>query len=402
MDYTFVALMNEFLSILMVYLFGRNFTKMEFSRFFGSSSQVMGIKCMEMSNGPERGVRIAEIRTGGGLEYIVAVDRGMDIAHAFYKDIPLAWISPSGITGPWFYDPRGYEWSRGFYGGMLVSCGYTYSGHPSVDGGEELGLHGRASYSPANLTSIEEKWIDDDFFMEISGEIREIKVFEPNVKLKRIIRSYGGRNIIEIEDIFSNEGFSSQPFQMLYHINLGFPLVDSTSSLAISSVFCAPRDKDAEVAVENFDKFSEPTPGFREQVFFHYVIPDENGYAHVLLSNYDLELGIHIKFSLGNVVDRMVQWKMMGTGMYVLGIEPSNCFVMGRKIERELGTLHYIAPGEHKHQKVILEVIDNANKLRKIANEIKSITKVPRPEIVDTKILAEKIKSGRFCELSEV
>lgn len=43
---------------------------------------------------------------------------------------------------------------------------------------------------------------------------------------------------------------------------------------------------------------------------------------------------------------QLVQWKMPGAGTHVLGVEPSNCLVGGRKKERELGTLVYLEPGE--------------------------------------------------------
>jgi hypothetical protein len=37
---------------------------------------------------------------------------------------------------------------------------------------------------------------------------------------------------------------------------------------------------------------------------------------------------------------------MPGAGEHVLGVEPSNCWVGGRKNEREQGTLIYLEPGE--------------------------------------------------------
>ena len=42
----------------------------------------------------------------------------------------------------------------------------------------------------------------------------------------------------------------------------------------------------------------------------------------------------------------LVQWKMMGEGLYVVGLEPANCHVEGRCAERERGTLQILQPGE--------------------------------------------------------
>jgi hypothetical protein len=42
------------------------------------------------------------------------------------------------------------------------------------------------------------------------------------------------------------------------------------------------------------------------------------------------------------------EWKMMGEGVYVVGLEPGNCHVQGRAKEREMGTLEILEPGEEK------------------------------------------------------
>jgi hypothetical protein len=43
----------------------------------------------------------------------------------------------------------------------------------------------------------------------------------------------------------------------------------------------------------------------------------------------------------------LVQWKMMGEGTYVLGIEPANCPVIGGRVAAsEQGALPQLAPGE--------------------------------------------------------
>ena len=36
----------------------------------------------------------------------------------------------------------------------------------------------------------------------------------------------------------------------------------------------------------------------------------------------------------------------MGEGLYVVGLEPANCHVEGRAVERERGTLQIMQPGE--------------------------------------------------------
>jgi hypothetical protein len=41
----------------------------------------------------------------------------------------------------------------------------------------------------------------------------------------------------------------------------------------------------------------------------------------------------------GDTLPILSQWKSMASGDYVLGLEPTNCFIMGRHEERKNGTL---------------------------------------------------------------
>ena len=54
-------------------------------------------------------------------------------------------------------------------------------------------------------------------------------------------------------------------------------------------------------------------------------------------------------------LDWFVEWKMMGVGEYVLGLEPANCTPDGRKVMRENGTLKFVAPGEEYKTKITFE-----------------------------------------------
>ena len=42
----------------------------------------------------------------------------------------------------------------------------------------------------------------------------------------------------------------------------------------------------------------------------------------------------------------LAHWRSMASGDYVCGLEPTNCYIMGRKFERENGTLPVLQPFE--------------------------------------------------------
>jgi hypothetical protein len=65
-------------------LFNRSWKRSELLNYIGDLSQIAGIKLGELSDGTERGLRVAEVRTGSGLAFSVLLDRGMDIGPASY------------------------------------------------------------------------------------------------------------------------------------------------------------------------------------------------------------------------------------------------------------------------------------------------------------------------------
>jgi hypothetical protein len=60
----------------MATLFGQQYTRQQLLRYVGDVSQVGGVQLKTMDNGPERGVRTADFRTGSGLRFAVLIDRG--------------------------------------------------------------------------------------------------------------------------------------------------------------------------------------------------------------------------------------------------------------------------------------------------------------------------------------
>ena len=83
---------------------------------------------MSLGDGVERGVRVLEFRTGGGLRFTVLVDRAMDIAECEYKGQAIGWHSPTGFRHPALHEYEGedgFAWARSF-SGFLVTCGLDH------------------------------------------------------------------------------------------------------------------------------------------------------------------------------------------------------------------------------------------------------------------------------------
>jgi uncharacterized protein DUF4432 len=342
----------------MAYLFGKHWTQAELLPYVGHLDQIAGIKLLEGADGTERGLRLFEVWTGTGLFFHVLADRGMDISACSFKGVPLSWRSANGDVHPAYYDAKSIGWLRSFPGGLLVTGGLDHYGAASTDQGEEFGLHGRIGNLPARYVNYRTYWQGDEYELEIMGEVRQTRVFGENLLLRRRISTRLGSNQIQITDTVTNEGFSAQPHMILYHFNLGFPLVSPSTQLRIDSVETSARSAEAEAGFDAWHMFQKPTPDYREQVFRHSPKANQQNEAVVEVRNPELGIGLRWRYDKANL-PYLFEWKQMGEGTYVLGIEPGNTGVIeGRGTARQQDDLPHLNPGESRLYSLSVEVIE--------------------------------------------
>jgi len=354
----------------MARLFGQEFTRSDLLQRVGDISQLAGVRLMRLEDGSEEGVRVIEVRTGTGFRFNVLASRGMDISFAEYKGMPLSWRSCTGDVAPAFYEPEGDGWHRIFYGGMVITCGLTNVGGPCEDQGESLGRHGRISATPAQCVYADGRWEGDEYNLIVQGRMRQTAFWGENLSLTRKISTRLGTSMLRIDDEVENLGFNPTPLMFLYHVNLGFPILSEGSTLLIPAKKVVPLE--ASVDPKTFDQFHPPIAEASSHVFYHDVASDPEGRVLVALINEKLSIGLSIRYSK-NQLKNLVQWKMLGQGVYVLGIEPANCHVEGRARERERGTLESLPPGGKRKFHLELCVLESTSELKEIKGKIESV-----------------------------
>lgn len=362
----------------MARLWGREWTKRELLERVGDLAQVAGVDAFTYRDGARDGVRAARVRTGGGLEFTVLLSRGIDISHAVYKGMPLAWVSQTGEAHPHAFEPEERGWLRTFYGGLVTTCGLSNAGMHTEDDGEALGLHGRVSHLSAEEDGAWTQWNGDEAEIIVSGTLREARVFGENLRLTRRITAPVGGAEIRIRDRVENVGFKTSPLMLLYHLNFGWPLVSEDTEIAVSARGTQPRDSAAEAGMDRWGRLEAPQAGYAEQCFFHDVVPDKSGSATVLMVNRARQLGMKIAYDPATL-PHLTQWKMMGQGEYVCGIEPANCKVLGRAAERAAGRLQSLEAGEIRHFSVTLSVLDGEEAIAAAENALPAAAEAALP-----------------------
>lgn len=333
--------------------------------------QIGGIETSVLDNGPGKGTRIAWINTGSGFRYKVILDRAMDIADAFFNQNSLSWLSHAGITSPQPLSDGGADWLRTFGGGLVTTCGLTHVGGPESDEYGNRGLHGHISNTPAEIESV----IQPDPFqgkltMSITGRIRETRPFGPGLELRRTISSQLGEPTIRFRDEITNYGNTPAPHMILYHINLGWPLVDENARLLWAGAWNS-RDNDPDNAIFNsrndFKRCSAPLDAHKgggEEAVFVDIEANREGICQCGIHNEALELAFIVSFPKKQL-PWMTNWQHWGPGEYVTGLEPGTHPPIGQKKARQEGTLLFIQPGETLSYEMTLEVVSQKENIER-------------------------------------
>jgi len=345
----------------------------------GRLSQIGGISHFTHEDGKAKGVSTLRVRTARGLEFWVVPDKGMDIFEAAFSGRSLCWHSPVGVVHPAYYSSRGTEWLKSFAGGLLCTCGLTTVGIPSDDEGENLGLHGSISNTPAENVNWSEIWEGDDCKLTVSGKVRETSVHGHNLLLERTITTSLNSVSLSVRDVIENQGFRPSPLMVLYHFNFGFPLLTERSLIYCPSQAIEPINALSSRSADRWDNFEPPEKAIDERVYFHKMRPDPMGKVTVVLvSDSDHpEFGISLSYD-GEALPQFIQWKMPGTNHFALGLEPANCKILGRDKERAAGTLQTLLPGERREFWLELNILEGT---KQIADAIGASTPI-QPVIV--------------------
>lgn len=320
--------------------------------YYGHDTQYYGIEEHRLVGGKGDGMRLLEVRNGRGLELTILPDRNLDIPRLSFGGINMNYFSPCGYVAPAYYDDIGSNWLRSFTAGFLTTCGLQSVGNPCEDEGEVLPLHGSIANTPAEQVYWIEEGRGAEAELVIRGVTKDEVIFGRKLRLSRQLRISLSENIFRIVDRIENTGDRTQPFEILYHMNMGYPLLTEKSIVTIPSGKVIPRNEHAADDIEHCLEMEKPTPGYEERCYYH-VFDTEQGLARIWQP--ELNMGLAISFN-AKELDGFVEWKMMGVRDYVLGLECGNCYPDGRDVMRRTGMLKFLEPGESKEYEVTVKL----------------------------------------------
>lgn len=320
-----------------------------FNDYLGRQEQVCGVESYRLEGGKGDGLRLVHVRNGQGLEFTVCPDRCSDIYRLTFLGRNMSYFSPCGYVAPAYYDDRDVNFLKSFTAGFLTTCGLTTVGTPSTENGEYFPMHGTINGTPAEYFT----WRQNDDEIILEAEVRDARVFGRKLRLLRQIVCSKRENAFTIRDTVENFGEHEESIMILYHMNMGYPLLSEKSELYIPSKAVTPRSEKAAQNIDTHLQMLPPQPHYEEECFFHQF----DGEGKAMIYNPDIDLGLGITFDAA-VLDHLCQWKMMGKQDYVLGLEPANCTPDGRVAMKEQGKRKTLKPGESQTYEVQVRLYD--------------------------------------------
>ncbi len=359
----------------MVEIFGQSFDRRELARHVGDSSQVFGIDLVTAADGPERGLRVLRLRTGGGLEAEILVDRAMDVGAMSLFGVPLGWRSGNGFRHPWLHEhdaEGGLGWLRSF-SGLMNTCGLDHIMGMAEETAEHFGypyrgtvahgIHGRVAFTPARLDGYGIAWDGDAGTLYAEGRVRQVTMFGENLELHRRIEADLGGRILRIRDRVTNLGFRSTPHALLYHVNLGWPVVAPETRLVMPLERTVYFAHDSHATAIGPIEQAAPQAGFREQVYEHALRRRPDGGVSVMLANPAFAglpgttgLGFRLGYD-GKAMPAFYQWQNLHEGDYVIGIEPGTCHAGSREDWKKRGEMIWLEHGETRDYRLDFEAL---------------------------------------------
>ena len=347
----------------------KKLSKEEILEKVGSMQQVAHVRPIQFEEGRAKGISGYDIKNGD-LRFQVLADKCLDIADFSYKGVNLSFMAKQGLIGRMDYDTHGLEGVRSIMGGLLFTCGLENICVPSEDEGVLYPQHGRIRSTPAEHCSSHACWEDGTFKLRVSGEVREAELFGKNLKLTRTIETHYGDKTVTLTDRIENESFVPEPMMVMYHFNLGYPLLDEGATLIMPTQEVIPRDEWARKNEELWNVGEAPKVKEPERVYLHDLACDSEGNTFAALVNMDLKLGVKISYNKKHL-PKFVQWKTIASGDYAMGLEPANSGVNGRRAEGE--DIHRIDPFQSETNQFVISIIEGEEEIKEVEREAEKL-----------------------------
>lgn len=293
----------------------------------GNPEQVCLAQRVQITDGRGRGARQILV-ANGRLNLVLSESNALDILRLWHGGTNIGFVTKNGLyTAP-------ADFLGSFPAGMLYTCGLdaigVVEGHP---------VHGRIHSVPAQIREL----TADETSVKIVAEVRDTALFGQNLVLTRTFTTAAGSDEIRIVDRIENRAFRDEKYCLLYHVNVGYPLVDEGARIVGDFEQSFPRNPWAEHEMSTMLEVEPPLPNMEETCYFHQTKDGVMAIENPRIGK---------RFTVQCSLRKFVQWKSRASGDYVIGLEPCTCWLDDKL------TYSTLAPGESVTHSLVLKTED--------------------------------------------
>jgi len=364
---------------------------------FHITSQQLGVKTEQpfsvtlrtLHGGRQEGVSIVDI-DNGAMKLSVVPTRGMNVLQASVGKVRMGWDSPvKEVVNPAFIELNGrggLGWLEGF-NELVTRCGYEWVGHPGMDNGELLTLHGRAANIPANKVTLH---IDEKppYAISLRGELKEQAFKKVDFSVAAELVTEPGSVSFALNDTLTNNGDYPKEYQALYHSNFSTPFLEEGAKFAAAVKQVSPFNDKAKADLADWQTYRGPTRDYDETVYNVVPYADAQGDTLMVLHNKAGSLGVAVGFNTRQLPVFSL-WKntdTQGQG-YVTGLEPGTSFSYNRRYQRPLGLVPTIEAGQSKQFQIHYSLLADKAAVDKSLAEISQIQNGRQTEVRPTPLV---------------
>ena len=278
-------------------------------------AQVASLRRYTLTEGSAKGMDIIDC-DNGKIRFLLSVNNALDIMQLYHEGQNMSFLSKNAFVA----DERPFL--NRFEGGMLYTCGLDNAGdRPGYI------MHGSLHLKKAEIVRAE--CTDEEIVVE--ALIRDSALFGKNLLLRRKYTAKIGSGTLELEDTIKNEAYAEGEYCMLYHSNLGYPMLDAGAKISLSAERVYPRNGVAEKDLYRLYDICEPTP-LEDETCYYFDLKEPK----VSVINEKIGKKFTLAYS-AETLPKFLMWKSFACGDYALGLEPCTSRIGDELVMTKIG-----------------------------------------------------------------
>ena len=278
-------------------------------------AQVCSVRRYTLAEGRAKGLDVIDC-DNGKIRFLLNVTKALDVMQLYHKGCNVSFLSKNAFV------KDNLNFLRRFEGGMLYTCGLD-----SVGGREGYELHGNLHNIPAEVIRAEAN--DDGIVVE--ADIYDTALFGQNLVLRRKVTAKVGSDDFTVEDTLKNTAYRPENYCLLYHVNVGYPMLDAGATVEMDVASVTPRNEWSAQNEARRTLIGENVDNEDETAYFlKLAVPKAT------LKNEKLGKAFTLSYS-AETLPCFVQWNSMASGDYALGFEPCTTYLDDKFAYQTLG-----------------------------------------------------------------